>query len=42
MANVEHSSKGFEREREARRDRRYHERTWKDVRSDDSPEPRDG
>ena len=39
MANVEHSSKGFERE--GRRDRRYHEKTWKDVRSD-RPEPRDG
>ena len=41
MAKVEHSSKGFEREREGRRDRRYHERTWKDVRSA-SPDPPDG
>jgi hypothetical protein len=41
MANVEHSTKGFEREREVRRERRYHEKTWKDVRSD-SPDPRDG
>jgi hypothetical protein len=41
MAHIEHSSRGFERQREGKRDTGHHERSSKDTRPDSADRGRD-